>query len=162
MFPWNLFPFDKEVQSKVKNMKPEEINQFVQNIMGKVFQPSFPNNMNPQEMMKHFQGFPYTQTDVPAKGNSKINYSVFETHDNIFVRIILDSEDWLTRLKLSHTSHLLLLENIPEQGNKHSIPLPSLVKKKGTTANFKDNTLEIKIPKDIDTHYSEINVTELL
>jgi HSP20 family molecular chaperone IbpA len=74
----------------------------------------------------------------------------------------VNSEESLTRLKLSHTSHLLLLENIPELGDKHSIPLPSLVKKKGSTAHYKDETLEVKIPKNIDTQYSEINVTEII
>jgi hypothetical protein len=61
MFPWNLFPFDKDVQSKVKNMKPEEINQYVQNMMGKIFQTSFPSNVHPQEMIKPFQTFTQTQ-----------------------------------------------------------------------------------------------------
>lgn len=162
MFPWNFFPFDKELQSKVKNMNPEEVNHFVQNMLGKVFQTPFPNNGSTQDIMKYFDAFPHTQDEGSASRNSAIEYSLFETHDYIFVRIKLTSEDWLTKLKLSHTSHLLLLENIPETGNKHSIPLPSLVKKKGTTAHFKDETLEVKIPKDIDTHFSEINVTEIL
>jgi len=162
MFPWSFFPFDKELQSKVKNMNPEEVNEFVQNMLGKVFQSPFPNSINPQDMMKYFHTSPHTQDESSTSSNSAIKYSVFDTHDYIFVRIKIHSEDWLTKLKLSHTSHLLLLENIPEPGNKHSIPLPSLVKKKGTTAHFKDETLEVKIPKDIDTHFSEINVTEIL
>lgn len=162
MFPWNFFPFDKDIQSKVKNMKPEEVNQFVQNIMGKVFESAMPNSMNPQEMMKLFQPSSETQEKRTTAGESTINYSLFETHDYIYVRINMDTDEWLTRLRLSHTSNLLLLENIPENGHKHSIPLPSLAKKKGTTANYKDKTLEVRIPKDIDTQYSEINVTDIL
>ncbi|WP_071394519.1 hypothetical protein [Bacillus tuaregi] len=160
MFPWNLFPFDKNIQSKMKNMKPEEVNQYVQSMLGKVFQSPFPNQMTLQDMMKHAQVFPQAQDDDTTV-EAPIQHSVFETHDFIFVRIIIESEDWLTRLKLSHTSHLLLLEHIPENGQKHSIPLPSLVKKRGTTAHYKDQTLEIKLSKEIDTNYAEVNVTDI-
>ena len=27
MFPWNFFPFSKDMQAKLQQMKPEEINQ---------------------------------------------------------------------------------------------------------------------------------------
>ena len=42
MFPWNLFQFNKEMQSKMKQMNPNEMNQYVQNIMDKMFTSSFP------------------------------------------------------------------------------------------------------------------------
>ncbi|MCQ6276608.1 Hsp20/alpha crystallin family protein [Bacillus sp. V3B] len=166
MFPWNSFPFSKEIQSKMQHMKPEEINQYVQNIMGKMFQSSPSSEVNPQDILKDFSGFhPFHQTQdnvsTPNHDN-KLNYSVFETHDHIFVRIQMETEDWLRQLKLTHTSHLLILEHIPEIGDKHSIPLPSLVQKKGTTAKFKDKILEVKITKNIDIQYSEIDITEIL
>src|SRR3954453_10556860 len=166
MFPWNSFPFSKEMKSKMQHMKPEEINQYVQNIMGKMFQSSSSNEMNPQDILKELQGFhPFHQTpdyvSTPSH-DGKLNYSVFETHDDIFVRIQIKTEDWLKQLKLTHTSHLLILEHIPEIGDKHPIPLPSLVQKKGTTAQFKDHMLEVKIPKNVDMQYSEIDITEIL
>jgi hypothetical protein len=154
------------MQSKMQYMKPEEVNQYVQNIMGKMFQSSSPNGMNPQDILKGFQEFhPFQQNHDPASTPShdkKLNYSVFETHDYIFVRIQMETEDWLKQLKLTHTSHLLILEHIPEIGDKHPIPLPSLVQKKGTTAQFKDHMLEVKIPKNVDMQYSEIDITEIL
>lgn len=166
MFPWNLFPFSKEMQSKMQHMKPEEINQYVQNMMGKMFQSSVSKEMNPQDILKELQGFhPFHQTHAHVSTPShdeKLNYAVFETHDHIFVRIQIETEDWLRQLKLTHTSHLLILEHIPQMGDKHSIPLPSLVQKKGTTAQFKDNMLEVKIPKNADMQYSEIDITEIL
>jgi hypothetical protein len=166
MFPWNSFPFSKEMKSKMQHMKPEEINQYVQNIMGKMFQSSSSNEMNPQDILKELQGFhPFHQNPDYASTPShdgKLNYSVFETHDDIFVRIQIKTEAWLKQLKLTHTSHLLILEHIPEIGDKHSIPLPSLVQKKGTTAQFKDSMLEVKIPKNVDMQYSEIDITEIL
>ena len=44
----------------------------------------------------------------------------------------------------------------------HKIPLPSLVKKKGTTAHYKEGMLEIKIPKNMDLQFSEVDITEIL
>ena len=57
MFPWNLFQFNKEMQSKMKQMNPNEMNQYVQNIMDKMFTSSFPHKMNSQEMMRDFDPF---------------------------------------------------------------------------------------------------------
>ena len=48
VFPWNLFPFNKETQNKLQQMKPEDINQYVQNAMGqmsKMFHPSVQSHM---------------------------------------------------------------------------------------------------------------------
>ena len=155
MFPWNFFPFSKEMQAKLQRMKPEEINQFVQNMMNNMFQSTSPHsmNMNPEVFSEEFQ--------EPAKTNSKLHYTLFETHDDIFVRVEIESEDWLQAMKLTHTSNLLILEHIPGWEDTHKIPLPSLVKKKGTTAHYKEGMLEIKIPKNIDLQFSEVDITEI-
>ena len=155
MFPWNFFPFSKEMQAKLQRMKPEEINQFVQNMMNKMFQSTSPHsmNMNPEVLFRRVQ--------EPAKANSKLHYTIFETHDDIFVRVEIESEEWLQAMKLTHTSNLLILEHIPGWDDTHKIPLPSLVKKKGTTAHYKDGMLEIKIPKNMDLQFSEVDITEI-
>ena len=36
MFPWNFFPLNKELKDKMQHMKPEEIENFISGIMGKV------------------------------------------------------------------------------------------------------------------------------
>ena len=36
MFPWNLFPFNKDMKNKLQHMKPDEIDQFIKGIMGNV------------------------------------------------------------------------------------------------------------------------------
>ncbi|MBB6446524.1 Hsp20/alpha crystallin family protein [Bacillus benzoevorans] len=162
MFPWNLFPFNKDMQNKVRQMNPEEINQYVQNIMeqmGSLFQPSATNYMNPQDFIKSFHAGERGHSTA-AKG-SDIQYSVYETHDFIFVRVHIEQEEWLQQLKLYLTSHLLIIENVPETGEKQSIPLPALVKKKGTSAQYKEQTLEVKIPKNIDMQFSEIDIIEI-
>ena len=162
MFPWNFFPFSKDMQAKLQQMKPEEINKFVQNTMNKMFQSTSPHsmNMNPNEFTNGFH--PFQTTQEPASSNSKLHYSIFETHEDIFVRVVIESEEWLQSMKLTHTSNLLILEHIPKMGDTHKIPLPSLVKKKGTTAHYKEGMLEIKIPKNMDLQFSEVDITEIL
>lgn len=164
MFPWNFFPFSKEMISKLQKMNPEDINKYVQELVGNVFQSSnVPNPLNQEDFFKGFDFFKANNTQQKVKTeDQKLNYSVFETHDFVFARIKIESEEWLKHLKLYHTSNLLILEHIPEKENKHSIPLPCLVKKKGTTAYYKDGMLEIQIPKNVDIQYSEIDINEIL
>lgn len=149
------------MQAKFQNMKPDEINHFVQNMMGKVFQSPFPNdrNMNQQDFMANFH--PFQSQNESGTSNESLQYSVFETHEDIFIRIVIESEEWLRALRLTHTSNLLILEHIPEYQDTHKILLPALVKRKGTTARFKDGVLEIKIPKNIDFQFSEVDITDL-
>ena len=151
------------MQDKLQRMKPEEINQFVQSMMNKMFQTSLPNmmNLNQDEFMKGFH--PFQDINGTSRNQSKkLQFSIFETHDDIFVRIVIESEEWLKALKLTHTSNLLIIEHIPEHEDSQKIPLPTLVKKKGTTAQYKDGMLEVKIPKNIDLQYSEVDITEIL
>ena len=163
MFPWNLFQFNKEMQSKIKQMNPNEINQYIQNMMDKTFSSSFPHKMSSQEMMKDFDLFQHSyQQPSTTENTQNLKYSIFETHENIFVRIEIETEEWLKELRLYHTSTQLIIEHIPEIDDKHTIPLPSLVKKKGTTAHFKDGILEVKIVKNIDMQFSEVDITETL
>lgn len=158
MFPWNMFPFNKDVRESLQKMKPDEIDKYVQDIIGKVLPGNMKGMMNPQEM---FSGFgPQSSTSQPGTG--ALNSSAFETHDYVFVRIPIKDEDWIKKLRLYHTSNQLILENIPEPGDKHTITLPAIVKKKGAAANYKDGTLEVKIPKNIDMQFSQIDVTEIL
>ena len=122
MFPWNLFQFNKEMQSKLKQMNPNEINQYVQNMMDKMFTSSFPHKMSSQDMMRDFDLFhPSYQQPSSTENTQKLKYSIFETHENIFVRIQIESEEWLKELRLYHTSTQLIIEHIPTIDDKHSI-----------------------------------------
>ncbi len=163
MFPWNLFQFNKDMQSKLKQMNPNEINQYIQNMMDKMFTSSFPHKMSSQDMMRDFDLFSHSFQDPSSTENTQnLKYSIFETHENIFVRIEIETDEWLKELRLYHTSTQLIIEHIPTREDKHLIPLPSLVKKKGTTAHFKDGILEVRIVKNIDMQFSEVDITEIL
>ncbi|MDN3019367.1 Hsp20/alpha crystallin family protein [Paenibacillus sp. BSR1-1] len=158
MFPWNMFPFNKNMKDSMKNMKPEEIENFVQDLMRKIMPQNMMGMMNPQDLMNGFQSSVSQQPQMTGVLNS----AAFETHDFVFVRIPLKSDEWLKQIRIYHTSNKLIVEHIPEQEDKHTITLPAIVRKKGAAANYKDGVLEIKIPKNIDMQYSQIDVTEIL
>lgn len=91
-----------------------------------------------------------------------LSSSAFETHDYVYVRIPIKDEEWIKKLRLYHTTNQLIVEHIPQQEDKHTITLPAIVKKKGASANYKDGILEVKIPKNIDMQFSQIDVMEIL
>ncbi|WP_102274908.1 Hsp20/alpha crystallin family protein [Cytobacillus massiliigabonensis] len=157
MFPWNLFPFHKDVKKEMQQMNPEDINKYIQNMMGQMIPEQMQGMMNPQDFMNGFS----KQQQQPAS-SSTLPSSVFETHDFVYVRIPLKEDEWRKNLRLFHTSNQMIIEHIPEYEDKHVITLPVLVKKKGTTALIKDGILEVKIPKNIDMQFSEVDVTDIL
>lgn len=154
MFPWNFFPFNKDMKNKLQHMKPDEIDQFIKGIMGNVMSSQSGGTMNSQDTVNPNRPQPFQQ----ANG---LNSTAFETHDSVFVRIPLEDESLLRKIRIYHTANQLLLEDIPNQGNKHSIPLPAMVKKKGSSAKYKDGILEIKLIKSYEIQYSQIDVSEL-
>ncbi|WP_080845769.1 Hsp20/alpha crystallin family protein [Cytobacillus gottheilii] len=162
MFPWNLFPFNKEMKNNfqdLKNMKPEEINQYVHNIMGNVF-PQQSNGM--PNFNDFFGGFGNENAGSKKEQASlKLDTSVFETHDDVYVKVFIKDEDWLHQMRLYHTSNQMIIEAIPSFEDKTTITLPAIVKRKGSKANFQDGILEIKLPKNIDAQFSEIEFTKL-
>lgn len=162
MFPWNLFPFNKDMKNNfqdLKNMKPEEINSYVHNIMGKVFPQQSDGMPNFNDF---FGGFNTNSSENQKEtASSKLNSSVFETHDDVYVKIFIKDEDWLQQMKLYHTSNQMIIEGIPSYEDKTTITLPAIVKRKGSKANFQEGILEIRLSKNIDHQISEIEVTNL-
>ncbi|MFL6562527.1 hypothetical protein QF028_001294 [Neobacillus sp. B4I6] len=157
LFPWDKFPFDNDLKDKITKMKPEEINNYVQDLMGKIMPANMKGVMNPQEMFKGFQSSVSPQEPT----RSILNSTAFETHDFVYVRIPIKKEEWIKQLRIFHTSNQLIVEHIPQHEDKHTIILPAIVKKKGATATFKDYMLEVKIPKNVDMQFSQIDVTEI-
>lgn len=156
MFPWNLFPLNKDTKNMMQQMKPEEIQKYVQSMVGKMFPPNMEGMHSPPTFKNNFSDASMSHTPT----NPAIETMVFETHDYVFVRITMKQEDWINKLKLYHTSNHVIIENIPEASDQHKIVLPAIVKKKGATARLKDSMLEVRIPKNNDLQFSEIDVTE--
>lgn len=135
-------------------MKPDEIDQFIKGIMGNVMASQSGGSLNPQDVVNHYQS-------QPTQQRNPLNSSAFETHDSVFVRIPIKDESLLKELQIYHTATQLMVEHIPERDAKHSIKLPAMVKKKGSSAKYKDGILEIKLIKSYDIQYSQIDVTEI-
>lgn len=160
MFPWNFFPFNKNTKKMLQNLQPGEIEKYAQDMMNKMFGQQMQDISNPGEFMKNLHPFQPSSSESSSRENP-LQPSIFETHDYVFVMIPL-KEEWLSNMRLYHTSNRLIIEHVPERGEKHTFTLPSIVKKKGTTATLKDGLLEIKLSKNLDMNYSEIDVTEKL
>lgn len=155
MFPWNFSPFNKDTIKNLQRMRPEEIENYVNEMMGKMFPP---------EMQQMGFGLGANAMKNPPKQNedntNSLKANVFETHDYVYVRIPIKKESWLKEIKMYHTSNQLIIEKLPEWENKKIITLPAIVRKKGAKASFKEGNLEIKLLKNIDMQFSEIDVSE--
>ncbi|MFC5733097.1 Hsp20/alpha crystallin family protein [Cytobacillus gottheilii] len=161
MFPWNLFPFNKEMKNNFqdfKKMKPEEINKYVHNIMGNVF-PQQSNGM--PNFNDIFGGLnPENAESKNNQTSAKLNASVFDTHDDVYVKVFIEDKGWLHQMKLYHTSNQMIIEAIPAYEDKTTITLPAAVKRKGSKANYQDGILEIKLPKNAEAQFTEIEFTK--
>lgn len=154
MFPWNLFPFNENMKKVINQIKPDEMDKYTQELMGKMIPKHMEGMMNPQETFKGIFPNPFHHSSLP--------YTIFDTHEYVFVRIIIKNEEWLNTMKLYYTANLMVIEHIPDFDDKHTLTLPAIVKKKGATVSFKDGTLEIKIPKSVDMQFCEIDISENL
>lgn len=155
MFPWKFFPIDENIKKMMNQLKPGEIDKYTKEMIGKMMPTHLNSAMNQDDLLKGvFSGSnPNSSPTHPT-----LQYSVFETHEHVFVRVNIQNEKWLKKMKLYHTSNLMIIEHIPNHKDKHTITLPAIVKKKGAKANYRDDTLEIRINKSEDMQYSEIEV----
>jgi hypothetical protein len=156
LFPWNLLPFDRNTQKKFLEMKPDEIENYVQQMMGKMLQPNMKGMLNPEDWFKEIQK---QNTPDPVKQTNPLRSEMFETHDFVFVRVPLKDESWLNQMKIFYTSNQVIIEHIPDLSDKHTLVLPATIKRKGAAANYKDGVLELKLHKMVDLQYAEIDIT---
>ncbi|MBT2695663.1 Hsp20/alpha crystallin family protein [Bacillus sp. ISL-55] len=156
MFPWNLLPFDRNTQKKILEMKPDEIENYVQQMMGKMLQPNMQGMLKPEEWLK---GMQQHNSPDPAKQTNGLGAEMFETHDFVFVRVPLKEEAWVKQMKLFYTSNQVIIEHIPDLSDKHTLVLPATVKRKGAAANYRDGVLELKLHKIVDMQYAEIDIS---
>ncbi|MGV2938605.1 Hsp20/alpha crystallin family protein [Mesobacillus sp. LC4] len=157
MFPWNLLPFDRNTQKKFLEMKPDEIENYVQQMMGKMLQPNMQGMLKPEEWLKGMQQQSAPDSVQPETG---LNAEMFETHDFVFVRLPLKDESMLKQMKLFYTSNQVIVEHIPDLSDKHTLVLPATVKRKGAGANYRDGVLELRLQKMVDMQFAEIDISK--
>lgn len=160
MFPWNnkQFPFNQQTKDLFENGFPENIESYVQGIVGKSmrqFSPDFPFHTEAES--SNFSSENEEQADI---SNNAVKYHVFETHDDVYIRIPIDEKRLLENVKIYHTSNKSIVEGLPTHADKLEIILPAIVKKKGAHAIYKDGLLQIRIPKNTDFQFTEIDVQE--
>lgn len=138
MFPWNLFNSHKS-----NPLNEQNFQQMLEQWMRQTF-PFYqhPNNKNQRQH---------------SSTHSNLNEVVFETHENIYIRIPIRNEEKLDHIKVFYSLNKCLIKGLTEN-ELYTIILPATVKKKGAKAVYRDEILEIKIPKNIDWQYSEIDV----
>lgn len=155
---WNHLPFNEELKKKFSNMNPSDIDKYVQNMMTNMFPKNMDGMLNPQEWLKGVHSF---TNDQPSSHNEhSLNAVVFETHDYVYIRIPINEDLWLRNMKIYHTSHEAIIEHVPNPDDKHTLKLPAAVRKKGAIAQYKEEVLEIRIPRSLQTQISEIDIHE--
>ena len=153
MNPWNfLFPFQKYMKNFSPGMGTNEMETFMKNMFEQISKNGTADAA---------AGINTHQPSGEAKSKNPLNAHVFETHDDVYVRIPVNDMEMLNLLRIYHTSNTLIVEDYPHKGEKHTITLPSIVKKKGGNAYYKDGILEVRLEKAFDLQYSEINITQL-
>ncbi|MEH6974030.1 spore gernimation protein GerT [Bacillus sp. JJ675] len=150
MFDWQrFFPFQQPFSKDgLKNADPKDVEHYINQVMKSVFGPGYSAQ------------FPFRDPlakETPAADETE-QIDVFETTSHIFVKIPLTREQ-LNPLKIKHTSQTLIIENYPETGQHKKVILPSLVRRKGTKAVFKDGILEVMFLKNEDFNLSEVEIT---
>src|SRR5690606_10988354 len=102
----------------------------------------------------------FTNDQPTSQNEHSLGTVVFETQDFVFIRIPIKDHHWLKEMKIYHTSHEAIIEHVPSPEDKHYVKLPAAVRKKGAIAEYKDEVLEIRIPRSIQSQISEIDIQE--
>ncbi|RFU65415.1 Hsp20/alpha crystallin family protein [Peribacillus glennii] len=160
MFPWNfLFPFLKNNRDNLPKSFPFDVQSLINQVVSQVI----PDNLQQMMDQNTNQGVQNSKQNVKnsKRSNHPLNADVFETHSEVYVRVPIKDPEWVKQVKIFHTTNQSIIEGIPDQEDKHVITLPAIVKKKGSSAKYKDDTLEIRLVKNTDFQYSQIDVTEI-
>ncbi|AZB43186.1 spore gernimation protein GerT [Bacillus sp. FJAT-42376] len=150
MFPWNKqYPFNQQkLPDFFKKMNPNQVENYVQQVMGQVFGQD------------QAAGFPYQFAENhEEKQKSVPSESWYEATDRLYFKIPIPAEQ-AKNVKIQHNSHQLTLVNFPETGEKKSFQMPFLVRRKGTKATYQNEELELSFLKNEDLNVTEIHIPE--
>ena len=161
LFPWNMFPFNKDMGKMLQQMNPQDMENGLQNMISQFMPKQWQGMFDHNDMLSRASSL-FEQNNGQANNPSPTNIhsNVFETFDDVYARIPIN-EDMIQNIKIFHTSNQLIIENSSEN-NRETITLPAIVRKKGTTAQYKDGILEVKMPRSSDLQYTEVDVSERL
>ncbi|MFZ2464729.1 MAG: Hsp20/alpha crystallin family protein [Caldibacillus thermoamylovorans] len=154
MWPWGFFGSNKANFDPFQYLSEGEFQQMLDQWMKQAF-PDFI-----QSMMNDGTTFHHKNKDEENENRetSTVKETLFETHDDIFIRIPIQDEKQIDRLKIYYSLNKCVIDGLNEDSSPHTIILPATVKKKGAKAIYRDQILEIRIPKSIEWQMSEIDV----
>ena len=160
MFPWNQYENINEYVKQLLNLRPNEIDEFVKNIISSnIPHASNTSNTNEKERDKKTSTIPNKTVPVePQKKKEPLEIKVFESHEDVFVQFPVDKKNDLQAGKIYYNSNQLVIKDIPNIGDKHKVLLPAIVQQRGAKLHFKNGVLQIKIPKADDIQFTEIDL----
>ncbi|KXZ21712.1 Hsp20/alpha crystallin family protein [Bacillus nakamurai] len=152
MFEWNrYFPFNNQFSKETfKNADPKDVESYVNQVMESVFGSDYAGQFPFRD--------PLSKKTEPVEAEPpKPEIDLFETSDHVFAKIPVE-QDELDHIRIKHTSHSLVIENSSLSEEKKEIVLPSLVKRKGTKAVYRDGIIEVMFSKQEDYNLSEVEI----
>ncbi|MFD1737319.1 hypothetical protein ACFSCX_12215 [Bacillus salitolerans] len=152
MFPWGNQENYKDYIKQLVNMKPQDIEGFVNNVMA----DHFPFSTDRPTNYKHQP--PQKENKTTSSNNKEILTKIFEAHEEIYVHFYIDEKEDLLGGKIIYNSNQLTLKNVPEVGDQHQVLLPAVVKQKGAKLQYRDGILQIKLQKANDLQLTEIDL----
>ncbi len=144
MFPWSMLSKNNQMNDWMKKINDTGIEQNFEKIFSRFTNDSLKMDVNSTEQSNHA-----TQLEM------------FETNEFVFIKIPLTDRQALDKLKISYGFNKLFVEGLVENGEKQVLLLPAVVRKKEAEVYFQDSLLEIKLPKHLDTHLVDIDLSSL-
>lgn len=145
MFPWNWF--DKNLQFDEMTLQ-KFMDQFTKQMI-----PSYLQSMLTEANQKQSTGERETK--------ETLNENIFETHDYIYIRIPIPDAKSLKKVKIRYSHNKCSISGLLDDNKVYEMILPKPVQKKGAKAVYREQILEIQLPKSIDWYMSEIEIDEL-
>ncbi|WP_170007125.1 Hsp20/alpha crystallin family protein [Bacillus fonticola] len=150
MLPWKFqFPFQNSTsQSPFSNMNTDQFTSYFESMM---------KQFSPEQMASVLQQN-HTPPNSHSASDSGLQEQIFETHEDVYVRMHIKKREWLEQMRLHYTSNQLIVSHAPEHDDEWTWTLPAIVRRKGAKATLKEDVLEIRIPKSIDYQWTEIEL----
>jgi HSP20 family molecular chaperone IbpA len=89
-------------------------------------------------------------------GQDSVKSEVFETHHWMFVRIKVPNRAIASKLRISLGVNQVRVSGLTKE--IETIGLPATARLEGARAIYKDGILEIRIPKDLNEQFHEVNI----
>lgn len=126
MWPWGFFGSNKTNFDPFQYLSEGEFQQMLDQWMKQAF-PDFI-----QSMMNDGTTFHHKNTDEENENRetSTVKETLFETHDDIFIRIPIQDEKQIDRLKIYYSLNKCVIDGLNEDSSPHTIILLQLSRKK--------------------------------